>query len=718
MEGCEDQVCGVSRHSQSGLYLEQSGFGMLQSLIRSVLVGKAQTVGLAFKGRHCGRRVALPAVVVFTRCMHGRIPLQAREWRRGACYLVSGSKYRDSKNPAPGCVLSSVFPSYLQKPGLAARGACASQSIFKKEAITQEFPRWGTLVLSAQVLRWLANAEAQPPTLGLRDSFGSPRYELTTSEGWRALQNLGLREGIVAIAYEKHHGIHSRMAQFLKMFLWCGSSSTVTCPSAMQDGAAALLARYLKDPYFLEAGKRKVLQAAYNRLISREPHFAWTSGQWMTERTGGSDVRGTETRARKMSDAELAVDDIVAGDGSDLGYWSVDGFKWFSSATDADMTVLLAKTDASDRVSLFFAPTRRLRTTTDASTGQTEQVPEFNGIRPQRLKSKMGTKALPTAELELEGMRAYMLGKEGQGTKEISTVLNITRVYNAVSSVGALGRGLAISRAFARVRRAGSGALLMDVPAHVRGMATQHVEYRGNMMLTYFVVYLLGIGEEDDEIKEELPLLASKEQAVQLLRLITPVTKAMTALNSIDGLRFCMESLGGLGYLENEDVELNVAKIFRDTNVLAIWEGTTDVMAADTVRVLVGRGGQDALEALESWVMSIISSQAEQQSGLEVGAVTKELDAIKTLIRGRSAPELLYRGRELLERLSWTVVTALLVADSGRDKNPIALEVAERWLAKKDDVLAQSMSKQPWKEQARLDREIVFSLDGYIGSKL
>ncbi|TKA30967.1 hypothetical protein B0A50_01935 [Salinomyces thailandicus] len=561
--------------------------------------------------------------------------------------------------------------------------------------------QFGAKVLSPQFLLWLQNAEQQPPTLVLRNSFGSPRNELVTSEGWRCSQDFALREGLVASGYENAHGVHTRLVQFAKIHLFCGSSSSVTCPAAMQDGAAKLIRAQLRDPSLVLDGKtRAVLESAYKRLTSRDPSQAWTSGQWMTERPGGSDVSATETRAKLLSEAEIQRgSQAVATDGSPLGPWSVDGFKWFSSATDANMSVFLAKTAASDRVSLFFAPVRR-NTDCDAS------LTEFNGVFPQRLKNKLGTKALPTAELELKGMRAYLLGKEGSGTKEISPVLNVTRVHNAIGSVGGLGRGLAISRAFARVRRALGSRLLTDVPAHVRGMAHQHVEYRGHNMMAFFVAYLLGITEQDEPSTKSLPLVASPSWTSHLLRLLTPVAKAMTALAAVDGLRFCMESLGGLGFLENEDVELNVAKVFRDANVLPIWEGTTDVMAADTVRVLKGRGAKEVLEALNGWTNSIIANEAAS-AGLDLKALSTEVKLVGEWIREKDVPELLYRGRELLERLNWIVTTSLLAADAARDGDAVAMEVARRWLARRDKSLAESLAVQPWEERARWDREIV-----------
>ena len=189
------------------------------------------------------------------------------------------------------------------------------------------------------------------------------------------------------------------------------------CPSAMQDGAAAVLKDQLaRGTYDTET--RHVLEDALRRLTSRNPTVGWTSGQWMTERKGGSNVSGTETLATLVDPT-----DARSADGLRLGPWRIDGFKWFSSATDCSMAILLAQTQRG--ISCFFAP-MRLRV---------DDREEMNGIRIQRLKSKMGTRALPTAELELEGMRAYLLGEEGRGVKVISGMLNVTRVHNSGDAV-------------------------------------------------------------------------------------------------------------------------------------------------------------------------------------------------------------------------------------------------------------------------------------------
>ncbi|KAF2458428.1 hypothetical protein BDY21DRAFT_342487 [Lineolata rhizophorae] len=598
------------------------------------------------------------------------------------------------------------------------------------------------LVLTPKVLAWVVDAETNPPFVRELDTWGRRTNELVTSEGWRQLQALGIREGIVATGHERDRfGAAARVWQFLKYHVWSASSANVTCPSAMTDGAATLLTRHLRrKPGALEASggfadamssdMRGVLEKAYARLVSRDPERAWTSGQWMTERTGGSDVRGTQTLATLdpgfvAAAGEAALSVREDAEGSPLGPWRVDGFKWFSSATDADMTVLLARTPPPDGqseapISAFVAPMRRRLGPTEASAvGVPLTAPQgtvLNGVRIQRLKSKLGTRPVPTAELELRGMRAYLLGAPGQGVKEISTVLNITRLHNSASACGYLGRGLSIARAFARVRRS-SGRLLADTPAHVKTLAKVHVEYRAQMMLTYLVAMLLGrveyAGDDaprpgsppSNNSSPTLPYLNSltTSQSANLLRALTPVMKALTARIGIYGLQECTEALGGVGYLESPDPNANIVRLLRDACVLSIWEGTTDVMGDDFARAVKGRGAVEVVGALDAFVHRALGmwSGAWKDAARAVGM---RWERVKADIGAGEREELAARGREMLDEAGWVTMAILLVEDARRDGDAMSAEVARRWVAKKESVMA----SRPWNEEAFWDKRIVF----------
>ena len=166
-------------------------------------------------------------------------------------------------------------------------------------------------------------------------------------------------------------------------------NSICRCPLAMTDGAAKTLLSCDQSD--------KEISNAYQRLISRNPEKFWTSGQWMTEKRGGSDVRNaTETEA--IPNTEV--------DNSGKSFF-LFGTKWFSSAADSDMALVLAKRET--RIDLFYVRTR------DPNDNK-----KLNGIRFDGLKNKLGTRQLPTAELILDGAKATLLSKEGHGISRIS----------------------------------------------------------------------------------------------------------------------------------------------------------------------------------------------------------------------------------------------------------------------------------------------------------
>lgn len=439
----------------------------------------------------------------------------------------------------------------------------------------------------------------------------------------------------------------------------------------MTDGAASFIAKHLQtmsndDP------ERAVIQAAYERLVSRDPSYAWTSGQWMTERPGGSDVSFSETIAVPANGPMVGVTDAH---GAPLGDWSIDGFKWFSSATDANMSILLARTPEG-QLSTFYAPMRR---TLPNRKGETE----LNGVRVMQLKRKLGTKPLPTAELELKDMRAYLLGDAGNGIREISTILNITRVHNAVTAVGDWGRGLAIKRAFARVRKVAGGQPLWKMSSHVAVMARDEVQYRGWMNFAFFTVLLLGISEQASRPGKTTNLASGIDKALvpelrdveNLLRVLTPVLKAGSAKACIAGLQECVEGLGGVGFCENEDMDLNVARLYRDANVLSIWEGTTETLSWDLVKILKGRKGATVLESLDRWIQAAKPSIAVMNMWL----------SWTNCVKARKEEALLLDGRDVLQELAKIIGAVLLEIDSRRDDDEIAKEITKRWIAGQRD---------------------------------
>ena len=537
--------------------------------------------------------------------------------------------------------------------------------------------------IAPSTLRHVIDAETNTPTLYALDTFGRENGvdPLHTSNGWQRLKDIGIRAGSVALGYSLPDGspasFNSRVAQFAVNYLWSPSAALVTCPAAMTDGAAMLLGSYLKDADGDQPGRAGVLSRARERLISYDPAVAWTSGQWMTERTGGSDVSGTETAAVRPSQAEMdrereEFESDRDGAGEPLGPWRIDGFKWFSSATDADVVVMLAKTPKG--LSAFYAPMKRMR--------KNEAI--MNGVRITRLKEKLGTKALPTAELEIKGMRGWLLGKEGKGVKEITTILNTTRLWTAIGSVAGWARGLAIAKAFARVRKV-RGKLLVDNPQHVKWMADETVKCHAAVHLAFLGAALNGIADSGPRANRgttaEGFLPSTDSDAQILLRALTPVMKAQCSVASVHGVRACMESLGGVGYCENngDGGLLNLARLYRDVNVNPIWEGTVSVMAEDVVRVLKSSIGGITLESLGKYVHRLLQGAGAGSEMLRAPIVA-EWEKFSQRVQATSAADLLYDGRQLLYSLESVFCACLLVYNAGATKDRVDREVARRWV--------------------------------------
>ncbi|MBI2825492.1 MAG: acyl-CoA dehydrogenase family protein [Planctomycetia bacterium] len=406
--------------------------------------------------------------------------------------------------------------------------------------VEPDLRRFGGRVVG-DVLELAADANANEPRLVQFDPWGRRIDRIETSRGWRELDRVSAQEGLVAIGYERKYGPLSRLYQFAKLYLFNASSATYSCPLAMTDGAARLLE---------VMGDAELKQHALSRLTSRDPQRFWTSGQWMTERTGGSDVGRTQTVARHES-----------------GPWyRLYGTKWFTSATTAQMSMTLARiedtagasTAGSRGLSLFYLETR-------------DAAGDLNNIVIHRLKDKLGTRSLPTAELSMVGTRAKLVGAPGDGVRNITTLVNVTRLYNAIGAAATLRRCIALARDYAS-RREAFGRKLIDLPLHAATLADLEIEFQAGLQLALRAVELLG--------REECGAASADESAV--LRLLTPLAKLYTARQAVAAASETVESFGGAGYVE----DTGLPQVLRDAQVLSIWEGTTNVLSLDALRAI------------------------------------------------------------------------------------------------------------------------------------
>jgi alkylation response protein AidB-like acyl-CoA dehydrogenase len=460
------------------------------------------------------------------------------------------------------------------------------------------------------------------------DPWGRRIDEITMSPGWTHLARAAAEEGIVATGYERRFGAHSRLVQFAKLYLFHPSSAFVTCPLAMSDGAARALELY---------GDEELKKGPFRKLISRDPDDFWTSGQWMTEKTGGSDVSGTSTVARPGKD----------------GWYRLEGVKWFTSATTSQMAMALARieghAEGSRGLSLFYLPVR-------------DEAGRLQNIEVLRLKDKLGTRAMPTAELRLNGAPGRLVGGEGNGVKKIASLFNITRMYNAVCALGGTRRALALALDYAN-RREAFGKKIAQQPLHAETLADLVVEFEGNFVLTFHLAELLG--------RDELGQASPEESA--MLRMLTPIAKLYTAKSCMAITSEAVECIGGAGYIE----DTGLPTLHRNAQVFSIWEGTTNVLSLDVVRAIEKEG------AFQPFVEGILRRLAAVRGfDDEVAGVKARCGELGAFLQTamKEGPEFVQASaRRFAYALARTCAASLLLEKAALDGGARSAEVARRW---------------------------------------
>lgn len=461
------------------------------------------------------------------------------------------------------------------------------------------------------------------PELIQYNPWGQRVDDIRVTPAWKEYARIAVEHGLVATAYERRHAEFSRLHQMALAYLFHPSSQVYTCPLSMTDGAVRTLHLH---------GQPALQQHAIPRLISRDPATAWTSGQWMTERIGGSDVGLSETVARQSPEG-----------------WRLYGNKWFTSAITSDMALTLARPEGNGPggrgLAMFYLEQR---------------LPDgrLNGIRVNRLKDKLGTRALPTAELELEGTLAEPVAGLADGTRMITPMLQITRTWNAVCAVAFMRRGMALARDFAR-RRFAFGATLNDKPLHIDTLAMMQAETEAAFTLVFHMVALLG--------REEAGVITDDERTV--LRLLQPITKLLTAKQAVAVASEVLEAFGGAGYVEDTGLPV----LLRDTQVLSIWEGTTNVLALDAFRAIAQEGGLTPfLNAIRTRAHAASHAELQQPARIALAAIDRAEAWLASAQR---------RGRDTLE----TGARRFAVTVGRTMELSLLIEAAEWAIAQRND---------------------------------
>jgi putative acyl-CoA dehydrogenase len=324
-----------------------------------------------------------------------------------------------------------------------------------------------------------------------------------------------------------------------------------------------------------------------------------TFGMAMTEKQGGSDLRTNTTTAEPASD----------------GTYRLTGHKWFCSAPMSDAFLMLAQ--APGGLTCFLVP----RWLPDG---------ERNPIHLQRLKDKLGDRSNASSEIELPGTWGARVGDEGAGVRTIIEMVNHTRLDCTLASAAIMRQGVAQATWHTRHRTA-FGDLIERQPLMRNVLADLAVEAEAATVAAMRLARTFDADPADEE--EQL-----------LKRILTPVLKYWTCKRAPQHAAEALECLGGSGYVEESDLP----RLFRQSPVNGVWEGSGNVICLDVLRALARepRASERYLAELE------LASGADAWFDGAVAGLRRDLG---------NAVRIEHRARRLVETMAMVFQASLLI---------------------------------------------------------
>ncbi|MCE7792692.1 acyl-CoA dehydrogenase family protein [Salipaludibacillus sp. CUR1] len=385
--------------------------------------------------------------------------------------------------------------------------------------------------------------EGQPQLIKY-DKYGKDQSKVWVNEGYRQTVEETYGEGIVAHVHREIPALNRKgnyLYSFAQGYLLSQSEPGFYCPVTLTMATAYLLDRY---------GDDELKQRFLPHVLSTGETELYEGATFLTERQGGSDVGANETEALYVNE-----------DGG--GHYRLYGEKYFASnAGMCGVAMVLARiADAQEGtkgLSLFLVPWR------------TENG-ELNRLSIRRLKDKLGVKAVPSGEVEFDGAKAYLVGDPARGFYYMMEALNLSRICNAVASVGIMRRAYTEAKTYAEERSA-FGRALTDYPMVQDSLVRLKVKLDAELITTFEL-----IGSYDQWYNGN-----STPEKDGLLRLLIALIKAETADQAIHFSHETIEMLGGNGYIE----DFVTPRLLRDAQVLTVWEGTRNILGLEVLRLM------------------------------------------------------------------------------------------------------------------------------------
>jgi alkylation response protein AidB-like acyl-CoA dehydrogenase len=424
-----------------------------------------------------------------------------------------------------------------------------------------------------------------PPALEAYDREGALVNRVRVNPLWEAASREAYARGMVGLSFASEPAPFA--LTFAMGYLLSQANVSLHCPVTMTGAVAYVLDRFAPAP----------VKARYLPPLIAMDGAAHTAGTWATERHGGSDVGRTTTRAEQAGD-----------------HVRLTGLKWFTSNAGGEVALATARPDGAPEgtkgLGVYLVPAR---------------LPDgrLNTFRIRKLKDKLGTTGIATAEIELDATYAEEVAPPPQGFKLMMEALEFSRIHNAMAGAGVARRALLEAIGYAREREA-FGQVITRYPMVQDEILSILVACEAGFALAMEAAHAFDAAHRLD--------LDSEAPERVWLRLVTALAKYMTAEDAIKSAQRALEIIGGNGYTQ----DYVTARLVRDAQVLTVWEGPANIQALELLRLLGNRLGGRALirarvsKALESApeaLMPLVQALRGEQSELEAALDHMSADA-------------------------------------------------------------------------------------------
>lgn len=464
--------------------------------------------------------------------------------------------------------------------------------------------------------------DKHPPVLQRFDRWGAEVDQVVHHPTWLDSKADLVRNGFTSLETLAGRPVPAVVTASLA-YLVSQAETAIYCGLGMTTGAADIVQRYAP------AAVRADLAG---RLASVDPDQAWEGGMFLTERQGGSDVGANTTRAVQDGDE-----------------WLLFGEKHFCSNVDAEVFIVLARPDGAPPGTRGLATYIVPRLLPDGSA---------NGFAIKRLKPKLGTTGVPTAEVALDGARAWLAGgdrsegetptgRDGRGINRMMEMVNGSRFGVALMGLGIHRRSF-LEAAIYAARRSQFGNRIDDYPLVRETLVDLLVDLEAGMAGTY-------------ECAGAARSAPDAESGRLVRRILIPLVKMRCTRIALQAATSALEVFGGNGYME----DWPMARQLRDAQCHTIWEGTENILCIDVRRAMRAENAHMALFARVEQALDNAAGRKALAATVDIvaGALSETRRAVDHMAEMNDDLALLH-SRRLAELLADVTESALLVEEA------------------------------------------------------